>query len=345
MSEHLLLSDLPSASPAFAHLLTQPGLPATAALCRQAVVLEQEAPREAAQAAWLTPSERWLLHALRLDGAEVEQAPWARLAALADGVSGAFPDDQALCLLTPAHLRLGRDSLTLTDPAALDLTVDDAQQLFTAIAPLFADGGWTLRQVTPLRWYAAHPSLSAVVTAGVARAQGRSVAAWMPGGPAARPWRQLLTEVQMTWQHHAVNEAREQRGLADVNSLWLHGCGPLASDWRSPMRLAEDAGDGDVVGDPALSAALRGLALRPHNGPLDTLRIFDARALLADDPAAGLRQLDARLSAAIAQAAQQDGGVRLTLAGELRWRTLQIRRPQDWKFWQRADFPAQFHGL
>jgi hypothetical protein len=88
-------------------LLTQPGLPATAALCRQAVVLEQEAPREDAQAAWLTPAERWLLHALRLDGTEAEQAPWARLAALADGVSDAFPADQALCLLTPAHLRLG----------------------------------------------------------------------------------------------------------------------------------------------------------------------------------------------------------------------------------------------
>ena len=345
MSEHLLLSDLPSTSPAFAQLLTQPGLPATAALCRQAVVLEQEAPREDAQAAWLTPAERWLLHALRLDGTEAEQAPWARLAALADGVSDAFPADQALCLLTPAHLRLGRDSLSLTDPSALDLTADEAQPLFAAVEPLFASAGWTLRQVTPMRWYAAHSSLTEVVTAGVARSLGRSVAAWMPGGPAARPWRQLLTEVQMTWQHHAVNEAREQRGLPDINTLWIHGCGPLAADWRSPVRLAEQANDDDAVSDPALSAALRGLALRPRNGPLDTLRIFDAHALLADDPAAGLRQLDASLSAAIAQAVQQTGGVRLTLAGELRWRTLQIRRPQDWKFWQRTDFLAQFHGL
>lgn len=341
--QQLLVFDLPTAAPAFAQLLTQPGLPATAALCRQATALEQEPPREDAQAAWLTPAERWLLHALRLDGAETEQAPWARLAALADGVAGAFPADQPLCLLTPAHLRLGRDSLSLTDPAELGLSALDAQQLFAAVAPLFADAGWTLRLVTPLRWYAAHPSLAEVVTAGVARAQGRSVAAWMPGGPAARPWRKLLTEVQMTWQHHAVNEAREQRGLPDVNTLWMHGCGALPPDWRSPLRFAAD--QDEAISDPALAAALRGLAVLPRNGTLAPLRLFDARKLLAHDPLQGLQQLDAALSAAIAQAVQQDGGVQLTLAGELRWRTLQIRRLQGWKFWQRTAFPALFSGL
>lgn len=340
--QHLLLADLPVSAPAFSQLLISPGLPATATLCRQAVVLAQEAPRDDAQAAWLTPAERWLLHALHLEGVETEQAPWARLAALADGVPDAFATDQPIALLTPAHLRLGRDSLSLTDPNALDLTAEEAQQLFAAVEPLFASAGWSLRLVTPLRWYAVHPSLAEVVTAGVARAQGRSVAAWMPGGPAARPWRQLLTEVQMTWQHHAVNEARQQRGLPDVNTLWIHGCGPLSPEWRSPMRLAEP----DLsVSDPALSAALRALALRPGNGPLDRLHILDAHELLADDPRAGARQLDAKLAALIQEAIAQDGGLRLTLAGDLRWRTVQIRRPQGWKFWQRTDLPDLFNGL
>jgi hypothetical protein len=335
----LLLFDLPTTSPAFAQLLAQPGLPATAALCRQAVVLEQEAVREDAQAAWLTPAERWLLHAVRLDGNEAEQAPWARLAALADGVADAFPADQPLGLLTPAHLRLGRDSLSLTDPAALDLSADESQHLFDAVAPLFAEAGWTLRLVAPQRWYAAHPSLAEVVTAGVARAQGRSVAAWMPGGPAARPWRQLLTQVQMTWQHHPVNEARAQRGLPDVNTLWIHGCGALPPDWRSPLRPIDM---GDTVSDPMLAAALRGLT--QAEAPA-TLQLFDARRFLRDDPAQGAQQLDAALSAAIARAVQQDGAVQLTLAGELRWRTLQIRRPQDWMFWRRTAFPTLFQGL
>jgi len=341
--QHILLADLPSTSPMWASMLAQTGLPTTAALCRQAIVLEQEAPREDAQAAWLTPTERWLLHALELEGGEAEQAPWARLAAQADGVTDALPADQPLGLLTPAHLRLGRDSLSLADPATLDLHADEAQQLFAAVAPLFAEAGWTLRFVTPIRWYAAHPSLAEVVTAGVARAQGRNVAAWMPGGPAARPWRQLLTEVQMTWQHHKVNEAREQRGLPDVNTLWIHGCGALPRDWRSPLRLVAD--DDDAPSDPVLAAALRGLAVRPRNGSLAVLRLFDARQLLARDTVHGLQQLDARLSAAIVQAVQQEGAVRLTLAGDMRWRTLLIRRLQGWKFWQRTAFPALFSGL
>jgi len=335
----LLLFDLPTTSPAFAQFLAQPALPATAALCRQAVVLEQEAPREDAQAAWLTPAERWLLHALHLEGAEAEQAPWARLAALADGVAGGLPADQPLGLLTPAHLRLGRDSLTLADPNALALSAADAQQLFDAVAPLFAEAGWTLRLVAPQRWYAAHPSLAEVVTAGVARAQGRSVAAWMPGGPAARPWRQLLTQVQMTWQHHAVNEARAQQGLPDVNTLWIHGCGALPSGWRSPLRLMDAD---DAVSDPMLAAALRGLAQAEASA---TLQLFDALRFLRDDPAQGAQQLDAALSAAIARAVRQHGAMQLTLAGEFGWRTVQIRRQKDWMFWRRTAFPALFQGL
>ena len=339
--QHILLADLPTAAPAFAQLLTQPGLSATAALCRQAWVLEQEMPREDAQAAWLTPAERWLLHALRLSD-ETEQAPWARLAAQADGVAGDFPADPPLGLLTPVHLRLGRDSLSLTDPTTLDLQPGEAQQLFDAVASLFADAGWTLRLATALRWYVAHPSLAEVVSAGVARAQGRSVAAWMPAGPAARPWRQLLTEVQMTWQHHPVNEARLARGQCEVNTLWLHGCGSLPPDWRSPLRLA---GDDDGMSDPALAAALRGLAVLPRAGAVAPLRTFDVRALLSQDPVQGLLALDARLSGAIAQALQQAAGVQLTLAGEKRWRTLQIRPLQAWKLWLRTGLPGLFSGL
>lgn len=338
---HILLADLPTAAPAFSQLLTRPGLPATAAICRQARVLEQEPPREDAQAAWLTPAERWLLHALRL-GDETEQAPWARLAAQADGVAGDFPADPPLGLLTPVHLRLGRDSLSLTDPATLDLQPGEARQLFDAVASLFADAGWTLRLATTSRWYVAHPSLAGVVSAGVARAQGRSVAAWMPAGPAARPWRQLLTEVQMTWQHHPVNEARLARGQREVNTLWLHGCGSLPPDWRSPLRLA---GDVDDRSDPALAAALRGLAVLPRAGEVAPLRIFDVRALLSQDPVQGLLALDARLSGVIAQALQQAGGVQLTLAGEMRWRTLQIRPLQAWKLWLRTGLPGLFSGL
>lgn len=334
--QHILLADLPLTPPAAPPGANPSVLPQTARLCRQADVIEQETLREDAQAAWLTPAERWLVHALRLQDADSEQAPWARLAARGEVPAEAFSPDAPLGLLIPAHLHLGRDSLTLADPATLGLSGDEAQRLFDAVEPLFTQAGWTLRMAAPMRWYVSHPSLAAVVSAGVARAQGRSVAAWMPGGAPARPWRQLLTEVQMTWQHHPVNEAREQHGRAEVNTLWLHGCGHVPPGWQSPLRCAAEPDDGSA--DPAVAAALRGLAAWPTSNQADVLQVVDARRALADG--ATQRDLDVRVAAALSAAMARDGRVRLTLAGERRWITLAVSPPQDWKFWKRRDFNA-----
>ncbi|MGE0072336.1 MAG: hypothetical protein AB7S55_04670 [Thiomonas sp.] len=336
--QHILLADLPLTSSVLSPQANPVVLPQTARLCRQAGVEQQEALREDAQAAWLTPAERWLLHALRLPDADGEQAPWARLAVRAEVPVEGFLPDAPLGLLIPAHLHLGRDSLTLADPATLDLAADEAQRLFEAVEPLFTQAGWTLRMAAPMRWYVSHPSLAGVVSAGVARAQGRSVAAWMPGGAPARGWRQLLTEVQMTWQHHPVNEAREQSGRAEVNTLWLHGCGDLPPGWQSPLRCVAESDNGSA--DPTMAAALRGLAAWPALAQADALQVIDARCALADGAAQALQDLDARVAAALTAAMARAGRVRLTLAGQRRWITLAVSPPQDWKFWKRSDFNA-----
>ena len=340
--QHVLVADLPASAPSFVDLLARGGLSATEALCRRARLLEQEPAREDAQAAWLTPAERWLVRALQLDQGR-EQAPWARLAAMADGIAAEFAGSPALGAVTPAHLLLGRDSLSLTDPADLALQADEARQLFDAVSARFAEAGWALRYAAPLRWYVAHPSLAEVVTAGVARAQGRSVAAWMPAGPAARPWRQLFTEVQMTWQHHPVNEARLARGLRDVNTLWLHGCGALPAGWSSPLRLG-DAGAAAAPRDDLLGAALRGFAAMAPAGTADVLQWIDARALLADHPVAGLRALDAALSAALQRALAAGAGVRLTIAGDRLWRSVEVGRG-GWAFWRNTRLLELFAAV
>lgn len=340
--QHILIADLPTSTPGFADLLARGGLPATETLCRRVRPLEQEPAREDAQAAWLTPAERWLLRALQLDQ-DREQAPWARLAAMADGVAAEFAGSPALGAVAPAHLLLGRDSLSLTDPADLALQADEARQLFDAVSGLFADAGWALRYAAPLRWYVAHPSLAEVVTAGVARAQGRSVAAWMPAGPAARPWRQLLTEVQMTWQHHPVNEARLARGLRDVNTLWLHGCGALRAGWSSSLRLA-GADAAAAPSDELFATALRGLDATAPAGTADALQWIDARTLLADHPEAGLRAIDAALSAALQRALAAGAGVRLTIAGDRLWRSVEVGRG-GWAFWRNAGLLEPFAAV
>jgi hypothetical protein len=50
-----------------------------------------------------------------------------------------------------------------------------------------------------------------------------SVHDWWTQDVAGRPWRQLVNELQMLWFTHPVNQARQARGLAPVNSLWLFG--------------------------------------------------------------------------------------------------------------------------
>lgn len=150
--------------------------------------------------------------------------PWAARAARSDGVAtGAHAVGQ----LTPVHLHLGTDQVTLTDPAALALNAADARTLFDALQPLFGDAGFPLRWAAPQRWYVEHESLAGLATASLDRVIGRNVDPWLTQTRSSRPWQRLLSEAQMLLHGHAVNTRRESSGLNAVNSLWLSGCGTL----------------------------------------------------------------------------------------------------------------------
>ncbi|MGZ8255963.1 MAG: regulator, partial [Burkholderiaceae bacterium] len=107
----------------------------------------------------------------------------------------------------------------------------------------------------------------------------------------------LLTEIQMTWHAHPVNEAREARGEPTINSLWLHGGGtwsPLkrgayasvladAPEWRGAALAASvgsepaDSVPGDaslVIWDDLLLSRLT----HDWTGWVDALRGLDERA-------------------------------------------------------------------
>jgi hypothetical protein len=148
--------------------------------------------------------------------------PWAARAARRDGVElGTQPVGQ----LTPVHLHLGTEQVTLTDPDALAVAPDDARTLFDALRSLFTEDGFQLHWGTTQRWYVAHESLGPWPTASLDRVIGRNVDPWLPDAPGARRWRRLQSEAQMLLHAHAVNERRETQDLAAVNSLWLSGCG------------------------------------------------------------------------------------------------------------------------
>lgn len=226
--------------------------------------------------------------------------PWAALQAAADGVATA---QGVWGLLTPAHWHVGREHISLADPLALDLSVDESHALFDAVRPLFEDGPdahggigtAAVHWAAALRWYLAHDHLADLPCASIDRVIGRNIDVWLRGDAQATPeqlartrWvRRLQNEVQMLLHQHPVNEAREARGALPVNSFWLSGCG------RAQAAVA------DVTVDDRLRAPL-----------------------LAEDWAAwadAWRALDAEVLGLLAGHTARGEAVALTLCGERGW--------------------------
>lgn len=218
--------------------------------------------------------------------------PWGAWWAAQDGLT--LPADRCWALLSPGHWLMGRDHLTLLDPAGLGLSDDESRALLETLRPFFEEDGWTLQWGAATRWYASHPDLDGLSTASLERVIGRNPDLWLAedpdGHPLARKLRRLQAEAQMLLYNHPLNERRGEAGLATVNSFWASGCGR----------------------PPATPAALK---LPAHLRVIDDLRA----PLLADDMPLWLeawRHIDTHVLPAVLAALDAGQPVRLTLCGE-----------------------------
>lgn len=234
--------------------------------------------------------------------------PWAAHAAAAAGIE---TGERAWGLLTPVHLHLGTEQVSLFDPASLQLGPAESRQLFDAVVPLFTSEGYTLAWLDAGRWLVAHETLRELPTASLDRVIGRNVDHWLPDAPAAALLRRLQNEVQMLLYTHERNAERESLGLPSVNSLWLSGCGAYQAA-RSDAALQVDE-------------RLRG------------------PALAEDWPAwtTAWQTLDAGPIAAALAAARRGEEVRLTLGGERR--ALELA-PAPRPLWRRWLTPRRDHA-
>lgn len=216
-----------------------------------------------------TPHERAIARALGLSGAD-GQIPWAARQARQDGIDTA---DLAWGLLTPVHLHVGTEQVSLTDPAGLALGEEESRAIFDAVRELFTSEGFAMLWAAPLRWYVAHECLAELPTASLDRVVGRNIDRWLPGSASARLVRRLQNEVQMLLYTHPLNDAREQRGLPPVNSLWLSGCGMAQADAAASPALDERLRDPALREDwPAWARAWEALDAGPLAGLLARLR-------------------------------------------------------------------------
>ena len=163
-------------------------------------------------------------HAVRDRALPDRALPFAAVQAAALGLGDA---DAAWGLLTPVHLLVGSDGISLTDPESLQLDEAASRELLEIVRHLFESEGFTLHWAAPLQWLASHAQFDALPAASIDRVIGRNVLPWLPEQRSARLIRRLQNEVQMTLYTHGVNDRREAAGLLTVNSFWLSGCGRL----------------------------------------------------------------------------------------------------------------------
>ena len=124
---------------------------------------------------------------------------------------------------------VGTGSLTLEDPALLQVTQAESRQLFNDMQPYFYEDGLALHHVAASQWLVSGELLRNVRTASLDRVIGKDLSAWQPDLGESAKLRRLQNEMQMILYTHTVNDARNQNKSSPINSIWFHGTGELAS--------------------------------------------------------------------------------------------------------------------
>ena len=240
--------------------------------------------------------------------------PWAALRAAALPLS---KPSAAYGLVSPCHLAVHADHISMQDPATLDLSDAESQALMRAMQPYFLEDGLTLHWLDARTWLAEGEALRDLPTASLERVRGQSVDRWIPRQDAAKLLRRLQNEMQMLLYTHPVNDTRVARGAPMVNSFWLSGTGDLPPI-PAPLLQA-------TVLDALTAPALRDDALEWVQAwhALDAGPLAEIVAALKNNPAPGAAPLA------------------LTLCGSHRAQTWSQQRRSLWRHFSAAFYATR----
>lgn len=135
---------------------------------------------------------------------------------------GAKPSFGKEAIMTPCHWQVGMNEVLLLNPAEMQLSAEESQQLLAAVKPYFEEDGLHLSYESPLVWRAKGQLLKDMPFASLAKVSGQPIKDWLPQGPNARTLQRLQSEMQMLLYQHPVNDLRSQHGRWAVNSFWVH---------------------------------------------------------------------------------------------------------------------------
>ena len=239
---------------------------------------------DAAQGLSLPALERLLGRALRQrsDAASLEQwicgagglgdePPVAAISLLGDGGT---PGTAGWVRADPIHLRYLRDRFVVETSPASTLSHDEAAELVATLNRHFAAEGLRFSAANPRKWYVQAAAAPDVLLAPLEAARGRNADAHAPVGPGAMAWQRYANEAQMLFHEHPVNQAREARGEAPINSVWFWGAGaipaaleqPYATIWSDDATARGIALLGGAKAAPAPATAARWLELGGESG-------------------------------------------------------------------------------
>ena len=226
----------------------------------------------------------------------------------------------------PAWVQPDMTGVRLLACGSMPLQPGEAQAYAQVLQPTFAEAGLQLEITGPNHWQLRlPPDVPVPDFAAPERALGEDLYQHLPQGSDGRRWRLLLNEVQVLLHQHPLNAARQARGLAPVNSVWLWGAG------RLPARL-----HGAFAGVAGNDALLRALAARAGIPGRHLTREATAPALagwlldMQDLPAAEL----ARDWWPAVQALAQRQALHFAFASGERW---SWRPRHRWRFWRGAS--------
>ncbi|HKO88961.1 MAG TPA: hypothetical protein VJU83_10675 [Burkholderiales bacterium] len=174
-------------------------------------------------------TDSWLLEAFGVPSAG--EAPYSLRA------DGGDPGDGTWLRADPCHLQVNRDHVVLADSKTFQIDRNEAEAMVESLNQLFASDGMRFYPMQPDRWYVRLSNESPIETTPLLQVRGKDIDPFLPRGPQAMQWRRMLNEAQMLLHAHPVNDAREARGAAPINSIWLWGEGASPTPMRKFQRV------------------------------------------------------------------------------------------------------------
>ena len=130
--------------------------------------------------------------------------------------------------LSPVHLRVNRDYITLADGAVHGINSDEAAQLCEGLNDFLAAEDWRLSPVAPDLWHLSTPQALNVSLVDLADVVGQDIDGHQPQGPEVMALQRIQTEIQMWLYQHPLNAAREAAGGLSINGVWPWSMGQVA---------------------------------------------------------------------------------------------------------------------